>query len=239
MGCRWRHLKGTHDPRNCSISEVRKEEFGASIHIHYEDPEEVISHLPVEVFEEPSTRRNFVFVASKNSLWSDGSVNVGVLDQWVHGNASVYALRTWEQVLAKAKRELFRGMCERSVDWPRVFWKAYVADSAEPSASLTNLISDSLHGRMVMDAFEEEYLGGEFEEVPDDELKNLISETSFRKQNFLPSNEIRCGDLFKCSEGRLAEPASDCDCIPRWGKDEKHRRLLRGEKKDQLISHPA
>lgn len=181
-----------------------------------ESPEDVTSELPEDVYADPATGRSFVFVGRKDEVWSDESVDVGILDDWIHTNASVYALKTWEQVVGLAKGELFRAMCARSMDWPRVFWNAYVTDGAEPSASLTNLINDSLRGRMQADAFEEEHLGGEFEDVSGDDLRTLIAETSFRLAEFLPTDEIRCGDLYKGSQGKYwLNMRPDCDCIPR------------------------
>ena len=128
-----------------------------------EHPEEIMAELgklPDKVFDERAAGTNFVFVEQKSTLWSGTSVDVGRLREWVYGNASVYALKTWHYVLDSAKGELFQAMCGRSVNWPRVFWETYRTDGAEPSASLTNLINDSLRGRMRGDAFEEEYLGG-------------------------------------------------------------------------------
>ena len=75
-------------------------------------------------------------------------MDVETLRAWVYGNASVYALKTWHQLMEGAKSELFRAMCQRSVNWPRVFWDTYEKDQADPSSSLTNLINDSLRGRM-------------------------------------------------------------------------------------------
>ena len=183
-----------------------------------EDPEDVKAKLPPDVYADPTTGTSFVFVERKDGLWSDESVNVEILTDWVHGNASVYALKTWDHVLRSAKSELFRAMCARSMNWPRVFWEAYVTDGAEPSASLTNLINDSLRGRIQANAFKEEHLGGKFEDVPGDELRSLIAETSFRLEEFLPQDEIRCGDLYKGTGGKYwLNLRPDCDCIPRDG----------------------
>ena len=180
------------------------------------DPDEVKDQLPEDVYADNAPGRSFVFVGRKDSLWIDDSVDIGILEGWVHGNASVYVLRTWDQLLETAKNELFRAMCDRSVEWPRVFWKEYVADGAEPSASLTNLINDSLRGRMRMDAFKDEYLGGEIGDIAGEELRGLIGETSFRLAEFLPQDEIRCGDVYKATGGKyLLNLRPDCDCIPR------------------------
>ena len=182
-----------------------------------EDPDDVKAELPANVYD-AEHGRSFVFVIRKDVLWSNNGVKVAILDRWVHENASVYALKTWERVLDGARAELFQSMCARSVDWPRVFWQTYVADGATPSASLTNLINDSLCGRMRLDAFEKEHLGGSFDGVAGLELRELIAETSFRRGEFLPDEEIRCGDLYKASGGKYwLNMRADCDCIPREG----------------------
>ena len=182
--------------------------------------DEIYAELPNDVYDESDPSRSLFFVGQKDALWTGESVKVIALDNWVHENASVYALKTWERVLGSAKRELFLRMLNRSVDWPHVFWNSYVEDGANPSASLTNLINDSLTGRMRMDAFEAEYLGGEHRDVSGYDLRGLIVEASFRPGDSLPEDEIRCGDLYK-GNGRkyLLNLRPDCDCIPRNGDD--------------------
>ena len=195
--------------------------------------EEVIAELPSDVYEESGSGKSIVYVGRKDELWTGESADVRALDEWVHGNASVYVLRAWEQVLGSAKRELFRRMWERSVDWPCVFWKSYVEDGADPSASLTSLINDSLTGRMQMDAFEAEYLGGKYGDVSGHDLRGLIAEASFRPENVLPEDEIRCGDLYKGTRSKyLLNLRPDCDCIPRngGGADEIDLHCIEGKK---------
>lgn len=91
--------------------------------------------------------------------------------------------------------------------------------------ALATLISASvpghwLRGRMRVDAFREEHLGGAASDVSAEELRRLIAETSFRVGDLLPDNEIRCGDLYS-GEGRQywLNLRPDCDCIPRNGGD--------------------
>ena len=188
-----------------------------------EVPEDVVFELPDDVYDEAGAGAggSFVLVERKLDLWSEGSFDTTGLEAWVRENASVYALKVWNRVVGSAKNELFAAMCKRSMDWPRVFWKTYKDDRAEPSASLTNLISDSLRGRMRMDAFEEEYLGQEEANVSGEELRGLIGETSFRKADVLPGDEVRSGDLFSAEKaGRFwLNLRPDCDCIPRDGSD--------------------
>ena len=188
-----------------------------------ESPEEVtaeLNKLPDDVYDERATGTNFVFVERKSEFWSGTSVDVGRLREWVYGNASVYALKTWHRVLDGAKSELFQAMCQRSVNWPRVFWETYRTDGAEPSVSLTNLINDSLWGRMRVDAFEEEHLADQGGDVSAEELRRLIAETSFRVNDVLPADEVRSGDLYAGETRRYwLNLRPDCDCIPRNGAE--------------------
>ena len=188
-----------------------------------ENPDDVTAELrklPDDVYDEDATGSNFVFVEQKSGFWTGTSVDVGTLNAWVYGNASVYALKTWHRVMDSAKSELFQAMCRRSVNWPRVFWETYQTDGADPSVSLTNLINDSLRGRMRVDAFEEEHLGGHADDVSGEELRRLIAETSFRVAEVLPADEVRCGDLYEGEAKKYwLNLRPDCDCIPRDGGD--------------------
>ena len=95
-----------------------------------EDPEEVtaeLGKLPDDVFDEPAAGTNFVFVEQKSTLLVRNVGRRGTrLREWVYGNASVYALKTWHYVYSTVRKsELFQAMCGRSVNWPRVFWETY------------------------------------------------------------------------------------------------------------------
>ena len=188
-----------------------------------ENPDDVTAELrtlPSDVYDEDAKATNFVFVVQKNQFWTGTSVDLGTFDRWVYGNASVYALKTWDRVMESAKSELFRAMCRRNVNWPTVFWETYRTDGVDPSESLTNLISDSLRGRMRVDAFEGERLGGRAEDVSGEELRKLIVETSFRVADVLPPDEVRCGDLYEGEARKYwLNLRPDCDSIPRDSGD--------------------
>ena len=197
-----------------------------------------LGKLPEGVYAEGSEETNFVFVESKSEMWSGAGVDVGRLTDWVFGNASVYALKAWERALHGAKDELFQAISAPNMHWPRVFWEAYVTDGAQPSASLTSLINDSLCGRMRSDAFAEEHLQGEYSGVSDVELRGLVAEASFRPADVLPTNEVRSGDLFEGETRKYwLNLRPDCDCIPRDGGDARDvdlhcvegKRLSRGD----------
>jgi len=206
-----------------------------------EDTNDVIlelGKLPKGVYAEGSEETNFVFVERKSEMWSGTEVDIGKLTNWVFGNTSVYAMKAWERALQEAKDELFRAMCDRNMHWPRVFWQSYVTDGAQPSASLTSLINDSLCGRMRSDGFEEEHLQGDYSGVSGVQLRGLIAEASFRAANVLSAEEVRSGDLFEGETRKYwLNVRPDCDCIPRDGGSVEDvdlycvegKRLSRGE----------
>lgn len=184
-----------------------------------ENIEDIELKLPPTVYRKESAGKNFVFIRRKADLFSGDKLDFGAIEDWIRGTASVYALKTWEQVFQVAKRELFSSMYSKSPDWPKLFWKAYADDGVNPSSSLTHLITDSLRGRMGTGAFEAKILAAPPSQVPKEELRSLIGETSFHARKNLPDDEIRCGDLFRLPKGRfLLNVRPDCDCVPRNGK---------------------
>ena len=183
-----------------------------------ESPEDIKNELPEAIYREGAP----VFIQAKSSLLSRDSLDFSALEEWISQNAAVYALKAWEQAFHAAKKELFSSMYAKTPDWPRVFWKSYVADSVDPSSSLTHLINDNLHGRMRTSGFDEEILTASHPEVPREDLLALIGETSFRAQDNLPEDEIRCGDLFTQSKKKfLLNLRPDCDCVPRDGQSDE------------------
>ena len=181
-----------------------------------ESLEDVKYELPETIYKEESLEKNFIFIRSKASILFDHSLDFGAIEEWISKNASVYILKTWEQAFYAAKKELFGSMYARSPDWPKVFWKAYKEDGVDPSSSLTNLINDSLQGRMLTNGFEGSILDTPPAEVSEEDLRALIGEVSVRPQKNLLPDEIRCGDLFQLSEKKfLLNLRPDCDCIPR------------------------
>ncbi len=205
--------------KNIQFLEQAKNHFVPVFVFTNENQEDVEDNLPECVYDKNSPERNFIFIRQKDQLLNGDSLDCSDIENWIGNNASVYALKTWENGFRAAKRELFSSMYARSPEWPKVFWKAYVDDGVDPSSSLAHLINDSLTGRMRTDEFEAKILAAPYSDVPADDLRALIGETCLRPNETLPSNEIRCGDLFQSSERKyLLNLRPDCDCIPRSGQ---------------------
>lgn len=205
--------------KNVQFLEQAKNYFVPVFIFTNESPEDVKNELPKEIYRSESQEKSFLFIQAKGELLSDDSLDLSAVERWMKGSASVYALKTWEQVFRAAKRDLFGSMYARNPDWPRVFWSAYEKDGVDPSFSITHLINDSLRGRTRTTAFEPEILAGFHSEaslVPMDDLRALIHETTF--QGAESEDQIRCGDLFRQPGGKfLLNIRPDCDCIPRDG----------------------
>ena len=186
-----------------------------------ENHEDIVDKLPTCIYDDSLTERNFIFVQAKSAFLKDDSLNFEAIDSWVEKNASVYALKAWEQAFHAAKKDLFGSMYAINPDWPKVFWKSFYKDRVDPGSSLANMINENLRGRMRTRVFRVEVLGIEPKPVPKQDLRKLIGAASFRAQEALPGDEIRCGDLFKVAENKfLVNIRADCDCIPRRGKVE-------------------
>ena len=200
---------------NIRFLEQAKDYFVPVFIFTNEDPVDIRSKLPESVYHKDSPEKNFVFICRKAELLSGDSL-FSAITSWISQNASVYALKAWEQVFHAAKKDLFSSMYARSPDWPKVFWKAYKDDGVDPSSSLTHLINDSLRGRIRTNAFETEILAASHAGVPRKDLQALIAETSICPGETLPEDEIRCGDMFSQPRGKfLLNLRPDCDCVPR------------------------
>lgn len=189
---------------------------------HPEDIRNKLEEFDLKLINSNHPLSGFVIVESKLDFWNSDSQEVKLdgITNWVSKNPSIYALKTWNNVLDRAKNEMFKVMCGRNVNWPTVFWENYTSDGVDPSISLTELISSNMLGRMQNNAFNGKYL----QPHPDEnnsgpELKSLITESSFIESKDLSDTEIRCGDLYECYSGKfLLNLRPDCDCIPRNGQ---------------------
>ena len=202
---------------NIRFLEQAKEYFVPVFIFTNEAPEDVKDHLPPAIYNEETAGKSFVFIQRKSELLSNDDLNLKAVERWMKSNASVYALKAWNQMFLAARKELFGSMYARSADWPKLFWKAYKDDSVDPGSSLTHLINDNLRGRMRTGSFDPDVLAaGVGEDVSMEDLRALIAEVSFQSKEAMPDNEIRCGDLFQRPRGRfLLNVRPDCDCVPR------------------------
>lgn len=203
--------------KNVRFLKQAKEYFVPVFIFTNDAPEDVKDHLPQAIYNKETAEKSFVFIQRKSELLSNDDLNLKVVDRWMRGNASVYALKAWNRTFLAARKELFGSMYAKSADWPKLFWKAYKDDSVDPGSSLTHLINDNLRGRMRTGSFDPDVLAaGVGEDVSMKDLRALIAEVSFQSKKAMPDNEIRCGDLFRRPKGRfLLNVRPDCDCVPR------------------------
>ena len=202
---------------NIAFLKKAKEYFAPVFIFTNESPPDLISaieELAPSLYNEENIEKNFIFIEQKTNLTQNRVFEV--VGNWISRNASVYTLKSWERAFYDAKRTLFSSMYKRSPDWPKVFWKSYVSDGIDPSSSITQLINDSLLGRMKTGILERENLDTDDFNVSRDNIRSLVSEACLIRQDFLSEYEIRTGDLFRLSGSRyLINIRPDCDCIAR------------------------
>lgn len=198
---------------NIKFLEKAKEYFVPVFLFTNEDSSDVVIHLNT-LYNQEKPERNFIFLKQKKELNKE-QISSSIMD-WVKGSASVYTLKIWERGFYESRKALFSSMYAKSPDWPRIFWKSYEEDGANPSSSMTTLINDNLSGRFRTNMFEKQVLGFEVSDVSKKDLKLLMQEASFITKDNLVEDEIRSGDLFKMSEKKyLINIRPDCDCVPR------------------------
>ncbi len=196
----------------------RAREFSVPVFIFTNEAPEHIAAKVEEIYDGDSLKRSFVFIQHKNDLMTNDLLNLDRVSEWVMGNASVHVLKKWDKAFRAARKDLFGSMYACSPNWPRVFWQSYVADNVNPGLALTEMINNSLRGRMQATAFDKELpnLPGEtLPAVPEEQLRALIGATTFVKDT--AEDEVRCGDLFKHRGKFFLNIRPDCDCIPRDG----------------------
>ena len=212
-------LKETRIQENIRFLKRARDYFVPVLILTNEHSEDVIDKLPKRLYSKESPETSFIFIGQKIDLIDNDSLNYSAIERWIKKNASVYTLKTWERAFHIAKKQLFSSMYSKSVDWPRVFWRAYKQDGVDPNWSLTNLINDNLRSCMGSTLFEGEILDVSTSSVSKEDLRALICAASFLDGKYLIEDEIRCGDLFKVRKGKfLLNLRPDCDCVPRGDK---------------------
>ena len=206
--------------KNIEFLEKAKDFFVPVLIFSNEDPSDIINRLPQSLYElndEHGEEKNFIFIKGKSEL-EEGNIS-DLIEGWIRKNASVYTLKAWEQAFYESKRNLFNSMYEKSLDWPKVFWKSYLDDGVDPSSSITGLVNDMLLGSIRTDIFDKNILESGAHSVAGADIRSLMAEASFVKNEKLPENETRSGDLFARPKGKyLINIRPDCDLL-RQGED--------------------
>ena len=194
----------------------RAKAYSVPVFIFTNESPDAIKYQLRHVYDDEALANSFIFIQRKTELVSNGTLDLNRVHSWVMGNASVYALTKWDQLFRTARRELFSAMYAGSPHWPRVFWRSYQEDGVDPGLALTEMINESLRGRMQFNAFDDDTpisLSAGSKEVSGSQLRTLIAATYFLET--LPETHARCGDLFKRKGKYLLNIRPDCDCIPR------------------------
>ena len=143
--------------KESTVRRASQSVFGASVFIFTNESPDAIKYQLRHVYDDESAGKWVSYSSSvKRELVSNGTLDLNRVHSWVMGNASVYALTKWDQLFRTARRELFSAMYAGSPHWPRVFWRSYQEDGVDPGLALTEMINESLRGRMQFNAFDDD-----------------------------------------------------------------------------------
>jgi hypothetical protein len=71
-----------------------------------------------------------------------------VLDEWARQPPSVFTLRSWEKIYARAANELFIDLHNTTPYWPVLMWQTFGADGVPPQIEMNRLINRLVEARM-------------------------------------------------------------------------------------------
>lgn len=227
----WRLWKGsggelekTGIENNLKFLELAEEYFVPVFIFTNDSPDDVEKSLNAK------KENDYILIEQKSKLTGEKVFNA--VKRFIESSSSVYTLKAWEQSLYQAKRDLFNSFYTKTPDWPKIFWSTYKEDGVDPNFSLVSLINDNLVSRMQISVFESAILQKGRSEKAEDGVKLVIEEAMFISKDRLP-DDIRAGDLFKCSGGKYyLNIRPDCDCVPRAreSKDDVELYCLKGKR---------
>lgn len=138
---------------------------------------------------------NSIFVKNKSEL--NGTKRLFIeIDKWAKNTLSIYVLKEWEKEYNNAKNQLFHDFHTFGPSWPKILWKNYKDDGANPSIELGDLITHNIHTRMAPFSFDDGVLGKRGRKVQDDEVLKVLEGERFIKSDKLHKEDIATGDMF-------------------------------------------
>ena len=138
-----------------------------------------------------------IFVNSKNDLL-DGKL-FSSLNEWIDKEPVTYVLKTWENAAKEAKLGMFSHLEKKNNSWPKILWKSFENDDADPAVELTHTLSTIFANRL---QFSCSFVPSHFTEGTNGGVKNDIRNV-LEEARFLPvqtNTKPAPGDLFEHTE---------------------------------------
>lgn len=95
--------------------------------------------------------RDYILLKSKTELLSSASqkdVVQSVAGEWVAKTPVFHLVDAWNRGVFKAQSEMLNDFYEGSHKWPRLLWKTFKEDGADPQSELISLVSKNLFSRL-------------------------------------------------------------------------------------------
>ena len=159
---------------------------------------------------------NYIFVKNKTELTEPKKL-FEEIENWLESTPSMSVLKEWEKEYHKSKTKLFHDFYEISPIWPKILWKSFNDDGANPSFELGQMISRNLYTRMAPFKFNLDIQSEDSKKEDKDEVRKVFEGERFIKKDNLHEDMIAAGDVFKdIDSDRLIylNIRPDCDCIP-------------------------
>lgn len=216
------------------LNKLRERRFAPVFIFTNEDTEVVKQALAKEgLFSDGPS--DHIFVQSKTAVLAHGVFKI--LEDWIRGHPSAYALKRWEAAYANARNSFFVDFYLLSHLWPVVLWKTYGDDELSEAAELTSLIGRNILSRLAPVPFDASILAAvnhvdaTADEVKPEEVRKVLEGERFIKKDRL-QNEVSVGDVFKDSGKFFVNLRPECDCVARDGESVEDIKLylIRGDK---------
>ena len=166
-------------------------------------------------------KTNFIFIENKSELTDNRLFNR--IGDWIKETPPVYVLKTWQHEYRVAQGRLFADFYKFNPSWVTVLKKCFKDDSLPMpavSVEIMNLIKDNITARMRVNGLEEANLGTDIDSFDREQIRDILEHSRFIKNDKLPVDEVRCGDVFLQIEEKngieryFINIRPDCDCVP-------------------------
>lgn len=175
---------------------------------------------------------NRIFIENKSDLISDtSSVDklFSMIQTWLEGTPSIYALKEWERIISKTKDKMFIDMQGYSPYWVKIIWERLEEDSDKKDVSeqFGAFLTKSLVNRTQGYSFEEKILKGIIKHSVDrNDLKKVIEAERYMEYRDVKPDLVYTGDLFRDDKSYCLNITAQCDTMRTCGNSSEYDPVL-------------
>lgn len=194
--------------------------------------EEAKDYLKNQGLLDGNGKSNRIFIENKSDLISDtNSVDklFSMIQTWLEGTPSIYALKEWERVISKTKDKMFIDMQGYSPYWVKIIWESLERDSGKKDVSeqFGAFLTKSLVNRAQGYSFEETILKGITEHSVDrNDLKKIIEAERYMEYSDVKPDLVYTGDLFRDGKKYCLNITAQCDTMRTYDNSSEYDPVL-------------